>query len=66
MQAIIDKNKVHIIERHNPTGPILVDIDFRYRPGKVTRFNDDHILELVQIYMTEIKSCLKVLETQLI
>ena len=53
------KSKLSLVEVHKQTGPIVVDIDFRYRQGKVTRFNDDIVFELVKTYQTIIKKCLK-------
>ena len=52
--------KIHLVEVHKPIGPIVIDIDFRYRQGKVTRFNDNIIFELVKTYQEIIKTCLKV------
>ena len=52
----VNDNEEYLTERQlKENGPILVDIDFRYKIDITTRqHTSDHILDIVDLYMSEI------------
>lgn len=50
-EVFIHKKPVHLIERHTPIGPIIVDFDFRYTQNTTTRAYTHHFIDsIVRIY----------------
>lgn len=53
------KERIHLVEVHKETGPILIDIDLRLLPNKINRqYKREDIQKLVEIYNITIKEYL--------
>lgn len=54
-KAVFDKkDKVFLVERHEDTGPLVVDIDLKYNKSTKRQFKDSHIKQVVKYYTDEI------------
>jgi hypothetical protein len=54
-KAIFDSKDLHITEKHDEIGPMLVDLDFKYELETFDRHhNEIHIRKIVELYINEI------------
>lgn len=65
-KSLSRKEKIHLVEVHNQTGPIVIDIDLRFSKDKINRqYKDNDICTLVSTYIKVITTYLKVSDKQL-
>jgi len=56
-QALFDKKELHLTEKHEEIGPMLIDLDFRYDYDTFERKHTvKHIKDIVELYINEICS----------
>lgn len=56
MNAVKDDIPMHIVERHENIGPIVIDVDLRFDLGVTSRqYKKKHVKDLVRAYMDEIE-----------
>jgi len=54
-EAVFDQRPIHFTEKHCAFGPLLVDIDFKYKIEITERVhNKEHIRKIVSLYVNEI------------
>jgi P4 family phage/plasmid primase-like protien len=55
-EAILNNQELHIIEKHEDYGPIIVDFDFKYDENEKSEHihTEKHVSEIVQLYINEI------------
>ena len=54
-KAIFNNVDLHIIEKHEDFGPILVDLDFKYELETFERKHSEiHVKKIVELYVNEI------------
>ena len=60
-EAIFADKPLHLIEKHEEIGPIVIDFDFNYEFDQHERLHTvDHIEKIVQLYMNEIMSLFEI------
>lgn len=65
-KAFLKNEKLHVIEVHKETGPIVIDIDMRFSKEKIQRqYKDIDIITLVKSYNKIIKKFIKVSDKDL-
>ena len=65
-KALNRNEKLHLVEVHRETGPIVIDIDLRFSKDKINRqYKENDISTLVRSYRDVIKTYLKVTDKQL-
>jgi P4 family phage/plasmid primase-like protien len=54
-KAFIEKKELHITEKHEEFGPMIIDIDFRYEYDTFERKHTmKHVKDIVELYVNEI------------
>ena len=62
--ALVNKKNLHITEKHDDIGPLLVDLDFRYNIEVSKRVHtQEHIEQIVELYISEICDIFEILPT---
>lgn len=65
-KSLAKKEKIHLVEVHNQTGPVVIDIDLRFSKDKINRqYKDNDITNLISVYTKAIVRHLKVSDDQL-
>jgi P4 family phage/plasmid primase-like protien len=60
-RALLENTNLHILEKHRSQGPIIFDIDLKYKSDGILRhYNFENIKSVVDIYNTIIKKYLDV------
>ena len=59
--ALQNNEKLHLVERHAEYGPIVIDLDFKFKKEKIKRLiTDEHIKYVVKQYNKVIKKLLNI------
>jgi P4 family phage/plasmid primase-like protien len=66
--AINEDKTLSLIEKHNNISPIVVDLDFKFSAADITNrlLTEEHIVNILKLYITEIKKYFSVDNEQLI
>ena len=55
-QVFVRKKKEYLTEKQNTNnGAIMIDFDFRYKGRTKRQHSDEHILDIIELYITTLK-----------